>query len=84
MRVTVPNLDSLPVGVRSALESIVGRINTVFQKQHTGDGLHTVVTLAAVTTPAAPSTGGTVYVDSADGDLKVIFANGTIKTIATN
>lgn len=31
-----------------------------------------------------PVSGGTIYVDESDGDLKVRFANGTIKTITTN
>lgn len=35
-------------------------------------------------TPAAISFQSQLFVDSADGDLKVIFGNGTIKTIATN
>lgn len=35
-------------------------------------------------TPSAPGAGGTLFVDSADGDLKVRFSNGTVKTIATN
>jgi hypothetical protein len=35
-------------------------------------------------TPSAPGTGATLYVDNSDGDLKVRFANGTIKVLATN
>lgn len=42
------------------------------------------INLPEMTSPNAPSSGGTLYVDSSDGDLKIIFANGTIKTIATN
>ncbi len=34
--------------------------------------------------PAAASVYGRIYVDSTDGDLKIIFGNGTVKTIATN
>lgn len=40
--------------------------------------------MAATTAPTAPGSGARLYVDTADGDLKVIFANGTVKTIATN
>lgn len=37
------------------------------------------------TAPAAAKlSGGVIYFDSVDGDLKVLFANGTTKTIATN
>lgn len=35
-------------------------------------------------TPNTPFDGGTLFVDSSDGDLKVRFDNGTVKTIATN
>lgn len=41
-------------------------------------------TMEANAAPAAPASGGTLWVDGTDGDLKIIFANGTIKTIATN
>ena len=42
--------------------------------------------LAAVTAPSAPGTtsSGIIYIDSADGDLKIRFGNGTTRTIATN
>lgn len=34
--------------------------------------------------PSAPASGARLYVDSTSGDLKVKFANGTVKTLATN
>ncbi len=37
-----------------------------------------------VVAPAAIAGKAQLYVDNADGDLKVIFGNGTVKTIATN
>jgi hypothetical protein len=37
-----------------------------------------------VTAPAAATGRARIYVDTADGDLKVIFADGTIKTIVTD
>jgi hypothetical protein len=36
------------------------------------------------TAPSATSGYAKIYVDTADGDLKVIFGDGTIKTIATD
>ena len=42
------------------------------------------VAAAEVSTPSAVAGYAVMYVDSGDGDLKVRFANGTIKTIATN
>jgi len=40
--------------------------------------------LNAATPAAAPTNGGRLYVDVADGDLKIIFANGTVRTIAVD
>lgn len=40
--------------------------------------------LFPVAEPAAASDMGKLYIDIADGDLKIKFANGTVKTIATN
>lgn len=37
-----------------------------------------------VTAPSAATGEARIYVDSADGDLKVIFADGTVKTIVTD
>lgn len=37
-----------------------------------------------ITAPAAASSLAQIYVDGADGDLKVIFADGTVKTIVTD
>jgi hypothetical protein len=37
-----------------------------------------------ITAPAAATGRARIYVDTADGDLKVIFADGTIKTIVTD
>ena len=37
-----------------------------------------------ITAPGAATNRARIYVDSADGDLKVIFADGTIKTIVTD
>jgi hypothetical protein len=43
--------------------------------------------MALIDGTTAPSTRAgyaTIYVDSADGDLKVKFGDGTVKTIATD
>ena len=37
-----------------------------------------------ITAPAAATGRARIYVDTADGDLKVIFADGTVKTIVTD
>jgi hypothetical protein len=41
-------------------------------------------TVDNVTAPAAASGVGRIYIDSADGDLKVVFGDGTVKTITTD
>lgn len=38
----------------------------------------------AISAPSAVSGQAQIFVDSADGDLKVIFADGTTKTLATD
>jgi parallel beta-helix repeat protein len=38
----------------------------------------------AVTAPSTLAGVGTIYIDSADGDLKVKFGDGTVKTLATD
>jgi hypothetical protein len=52
----------------------------VYATTLTGNSLN----LTVISAPAAPASGGILYVDVADGDLKVKFANGTVKTIETN
>lgn len=37
-----------------------------------------------VTAPGATSGMATIYVDTSDGDLKVVFSDGTVKTIVTD
>lgn len=37
-----------------------------------------------VTAPGAATGGANIYVDTADGDLKIVFADGTVKTIVTD
>ena len=43
-----------------------------------------VLGLLEVTAPDTDDEAAVIYVDEADGDLKVKFKNGTVKTIETN
>jgi hypothetical protein len=50
------------------------------------DGMVYIRNYLDVQAAAAPATGGgaRIYLDSADGDLKVKFSNGVVRTIALN
>ena len=37
-----------------------------------------------ITAPAAVSGRAIIYVDTADGDLKIVFGDGTVKTIVVD
>lgn len=53
----------------------------------TGYGFHssTYMSIAdGVTAPGAQSGRARIYVDAADGDLKIVFGDGTVKTIVTD
>jgi hypothetical protein len=47
-------------------------------------GCQSLEILDGMTAPSATSGRAKIYVDTADGDLKVIFGDGTIKTLATD
>lgn len=49
-----------------------------------GTSRDTLVLNDGVTAPSASSGVAQMYVDTADGDLKIIFADGTVKTIVTD
>jgi hypothetical protein len=58
----------------------------IFNMQ-SGYGVHSSSYLSiadGMTAPAAVTGRARIYVDTADGDLKIIFADGTIKTIVTD
>jgi hypothetical protein len=75
------------------LPSQPNQYNQSFEQQRSGileRAVNTAVSpqslslLDGVAAPGATPGKATLYVDTADGDLKVVFADGTIKTIATN
>ena len=90
MNLSMLNPGSIPEVLRKALEMITDRANTVFAKEHNNsDGTHTTVTVTmlkmrSTTAPTRNTDVAQIYVDSADGDLKILFKNGTSKTIATD
>jgi hypothetical protein len=43
-----------------------------------------VVLVDGITAPSAITGKALIYIDTADGDLKVKFGDGTVKTIATD
>lgn len=44
----------------------------------------TAVLTDGVSAPAVVTGGAVIYVDKADGDLKIKFSDGTVKTIVTD
>ena len=45
---------------------------------------NTLTLVDGVTTPATITGYATIYIDSVDGDLKIKFGDGTVKTISTD
>ena len=69
-------------------------IQTVFQDAYgitfnmaAGYGVHSATYLSiadGMTAPSAQAGRARIYVDTADGDLKIVFGDGTVKTIVTD
>lgn len=63
---------------------VTGNVDIVSGYLTTTDLRASKLTLDAVSTPSTPASGGVLYIDTSDGDLKVKFANGTVRTIEVN
>jgi hypothetical protein len=76
----------LDVTEDDALNRIVDRVNQVYSAEHDGQtGRHLSISIPdGVSTPTVLAGRAVLYVDQSDGDLKVIFSDGTIKTIVTD
>lgn len=64
-----------------------GTLTSTIRKSNVGiaDSLASQLTITdGVTAPSAVSGSAQIFVSSADGDLKVIFGDGTVKTIVTD
>lgn len=60
-------------------------VGSLFQANNPGTVNNTELVLAdGMTAPSAVSGSALIYVDTADGDLKVIFGDGIVKTIVTD
>jgi hypothetical protein len=75
MKLTVPTLDLLDPTVRGAFESLLAQLNRPFDSVQLLDG---------VATPTTENGKAKIYVDAADGDLKVRFGDGTVKLIVSD
>lgn len=72
-------------GLSRYLRSVVDAIAAGWNVNHLPDGTHRIVTLTdGVETPAAVTGKAVIYVDQDDGDLKVIFGDGFIRTIGAD
>jgi hypothetical protein len=63
------------------IERLERRLDELKRQDRAADKL---VLRDGVTTPLSGVSLAQIYVDAADGDLKVIFADGTVKTIVTD
>ena len=61
MRAAIPNADRLPPDVREAFDFLLARINTTFQKEHTGDGAHQGWTTVAFDAAHYTGSGGMTW-----------------------
>jgi hypothetical protein len=68
-------LGGIPALFQRWLDETVRRINTPNQTLELPDG---------ITAPDTVTGKAVIYVDAADGDLKVKFSDGTVKTIVTD
>lgn len=69
-------------------QSIVNRIDklekTIAQLKNRDRAPDTLILRDGVTAPSAVTALALIYVDTADGDLKIRFSDGTIKTIVVD
>ena len=78
---TVPDVQGLQAYVRN----VVNAIAAGWKVNHLPDGTHQMVTLTdGIDAPEAIEGKAILYVDKADGDLKVIFGDGFIRTIGAD
>lgn len=77
---TVERLPSFCSALVSQLEEIVATANTWANKDHNDDGTHYVVRVGGTTTTPDAMLGRiTIY--SSGNDLKVVWPDGTVKTV---
>ena len=75
------NLDMRERALLSTIADLRKRIERLEARELIGNSAVTFAITDGVTAPDAVSGQAILYVDSADGDLKVRFGDGTIKTI---
>ena len=73
----------LTVGSGGSTPNVWYATNSLFQI-YTTTKVDGILKLKPNSAPSTDASYGQLYIDSADGDLKVRFGNGTVKTIATN
>jgi len=73
--ITVPDLTAIKdEAVKRAFEALMAQLGV----------LQTLVITDGVKIPTAHSKQATIYIDVADGDLKIIFGDGKIATIVVD
>lgn len=72
------------VRVNESVTDIQGYINLLWDEAAMGRESERTEIADGITAPGAASGKARIYVDVSDGDLKVVFADGTVKTIVTD
>jgi hypothetical protein len=84
------NFDRLQFGGTSSSFPALKRNSTALETKLADDSAYAPHAMQyldvtdGITAPASATGRARIYVDTADGDLKVIFADGTVKTIVTD
>lgn len=79
-RTTVEQLPAYCSALVSQLEEIVAAANAWADRDHNSDGTHFVVRVGGTTSAPSATVGRiTIYADG--NDLKVVWPDGTVKTV---
>lgn len=70
--------------VEESVNQVQTAINALWDQYAQGRDTEKVEITDGITAPGASSGKARIYVDTSDGDLKVVFADGTVKTITTD
>jgi hypothetical protein len=79
---TLYNGEVIPV--QQSVNNVQDAINALWDQYCAGRETDRLEITDGVTAPGAASGKARIYVDTSDGDLKVVFADGTVKLIVSD